>query len=141
MNLFDFEAIIIYKKSKMITQLPMNKTKKMFLTLKIKFLVITIFGLGFVNLCTAQLTATYVNNAYDMGNGCYTITNNAQSNSGAAWYNNPIDLTADFDIVFNAYFGANPNGADGMTFVLKTTPNPVLGGIGGGLGYEDRSFR
>ncbi|QEE50826.1 T9SS type B sorting domain-containing protein [Flavobacterium alkalisoli] len=85
----------------------------------------------------AQLTPTFVNNASATGDGCYTITTNQQSNSGAAWYDNPIDLTQDFDIVFNAYFGSNINGADGMTFVLKTTPDAVIGIIGGGMGYRN----
>ncbi|WP_417353620.1 lectin-like domain-containing protein, partial [Flavobacterium alkalisoli] len=100
---------------------------------------ILLFGicLLFTTSVFAQLTPTFVNNASQMANGCYRITNNAQSNSGAVWYNNPIDLSNDFEIVFNAYFGANSNGADGMTFVLKTTANPVIGIIGGGLGYRD----
>lgn len=84
-----------------------------------------------------QLTPTFVNNASATGDNCYTITTNQQSNSGAAWYDNPIDLSQDFDIVFNAYFGSNSNGADGMTFVLKTTPDAVIGIIGGGMGYRN----
>lgn len=96
------------------------------------------FLLGMASLSSyAQLVPSFVNNAFATGDDCYTITNNAMSNSGAAWYDNPIDLNSDFDIVFNAYFGANSNGADGMAFVLKTTPDAVIGIIGGGLGYRD----
>ncbi|MFL9839279.1 L-type lectin-domain containing protein, partial [Flavobacterium sp. ST-75] len=100
---------------------------------------IFIFGICFFlsSQVFAQLTPSFVNNASEMANGCYRITNNAQSNSGAVWYNNPIDLNNDFEIVFNAYFGANSNGADGITFVMKTTSTPVIGIIGGGLGYRD----
>ena len=85
----------------------------------------------------AQLTPTFVGSASSTSPDCYTITTNTISNSGAAWYNNPIDLSQDFDIVFNAFFGANAGGADGMAFVLKTTPNAVIGNVGGGLGYQN----
>ncbi|WP_417370011.1 lectin-like domain-containing protein [Flavobacterium beibuense] len=85
----------------------------------------------------AQLTPSFLNSAAETGDGCYTITNNVQTNSGAAWYDNPIDLTNDFDIVFNAYFGSNYFGADGMAFILKTTPDALIGNLGGGLGYRN----
>ncbi|MDV6169931.1 L-type lectin-domain containing protein, partial [Flavobacterium sp. DG1-102-2] len=85
----------------------------------------------------SQLTPTYIGSAASTGGNCYTITNNAGNNSGAAWYSNPIDLSQDFDIVFNAFFGANAGGADGMAFVLKSTSNAVIGNTGGGLGYEN----
>ncbi|RDI04453.1 L-type lectin-domain containing protein, partial [Flavobacterium sp. AG291] len=83
----------------------------------------------------AQLTPSFIGSATSTGTNCYTITTNTQSNSGAAWYNNPIDLSQDFDIVFDAFFGANAGGADGMAFILKSTANPVLGAVGGQLGY------
>uniref|UniRef100_UPI003A905F1D L-type lectin-domain containing protein n=1 Tax=Flavobacterium beibuense TaxID=657326 RepID=UPI003A905F1D len=100
---------------------------------------IFLFGICFFlsSQVFAQLTPSFVNNAAEMANGCYRITNNAQSNSGAVWYNNPIDLTSDFDIVFNAYFGANSFGADGIAFVMKTSSTPLIGNIGGGLGYRN----
>ncbi|MCO6146452.1 L-type lectin-domain containing protein, partial [Flavobacterium sp. NRK1] len=85
----------------------------------------------------AQLTPTYIGSAVSTGGNCYTITTNTQSNSGAAWYGNAIDLSEDFDIVFNAFFGANPNGADGIAFVLKSTSTAEIGNIGEGLGYQN----
>ncbi|PZR19884.1 MAG: hypothetical protein DI539_12445, partial [Flavobacterium psychrophilum] len=85
----------------------------------------------------AQLTPTYIGSATSTGGNCYTITTNTGNNSGAAWYNNPIDLSQDFDIVFDAFFGANPNGADGIAFVLKSTPTAVIGNLGEGLGYQN----
>ncbi|MHA3788891.1 L-type lectin-domain containing protein, partial [Flavobacterium hauense] len=85
----------------------------------------------------AQLTPTFIGSATSTSPNCYTITTNTQSNSGAAWYNNPIDLSQDFDIVYSAFFGANAGGADGMAFVLKSTPNAVIGTVGGGLGYQN----
>ena len=95
------------------------------------------FAILYCGVAKAQLTPSFVNSAVSTGNNCYTITNNTQSNSGAAWYDNPIDLTNDFDIVFTAYFGANSFGADGMAFILKSTADAVIGGVGGGLGYKD----
>lgn len=84
----------------------------------------------------AQLVPSYVGSAYSTGNSCYVITPNLQQQAGAAWYDNPIDLNQDFDIVFNGFFGSSDSGADGMAFVLKTTPNPVIGLPGEGLGYQ-----
>lgn len=93
-------------------------------------------GLLFLTEGRAQLVPSYVGNAYSTGNGCYVITPNLQQQAGAAWYDNPIDLNEDFDIVYNGFFGSNDGGADGMTFVLKTTSDPVIGLPGEGLGYQ-----
>ncbi|KAF2519429.1 T9SS type B sorting domain-containing protein [Flavobacterium salilacus subsp. salilacus] len=101
----------------------------------LKTLVITI-GLMFSTHTWAQLVPSYVGNAYSTGDGCYVITPNLQQQAGAAWYDNPIDLNQDFDIVFNGFFGSSDSGADGMAFVLKTTANPVIGLPGEGLGYQ-----
>ncbi|GGB78707.1 hypothetical protein GCM10007424_18580 [Flavobacterium suaedae] len=94
-------------------------------------------GLLFLTESRAQLIPSYAGDAYSTGNGCYVITPNLQQQAGAAWYDNPIDLNEDFDIVYNGFFGSNNGGADGMTFVLKTTPDAVIGLPGGGLGYQD----
>ncbi|KAF2510988.1 T9SS type B sorting domain-containing protein [Flavobacterium arcticum] len=85
----------------------------------------------------AQLVPSYVGDAYSTGDDCYVITPNLQQQAGALWYDNPIDLNADFDIVFNGFFGSNDGGADGMSFVLKTTSDPIIGIPGGGLGYQE----
>ena len=82
--------------------------------------------------------------AVDQGGGCYLITPPEPSQVGTVWYENAIDLTQDFKLIFDANFGSNPggqvygpgpNGADGMTFVLKTTPDVEQGDPGFGIGY------
>uniref|UniRef100_UPI0035C82D03 L-type lectin-domain containing protein n=1 Tax=Lacinutrix sp. TaxID=1937692 RepID=UPI0035C82D03 len=90
----------------------------------------------FTQKSQAQLMPIFVGNTIDLGNDCYQITSNANFQLGAVWYNNSIDLNADFDIVFDANFGSNDaNGADGIVFVLKTSPTPEIGASGGDLGY------
>ena len=98
--------------------------------------VVLIFGLLLSTGSWAQLVPSYVGSAYSTGGDCYVITPNLQQQAGAAWYNNPIDLNQDFDIVFNGFFGSTDAGADGMAFVLKTTSASVIGLPGEGLGYQ-----
>uniref|UniRef100_UPI002378745B L-type lectin-domain containing protein n=1 Tax=Mangrovimonas aestuarii TaxID=3018443 RepID=UPI002378745B len=85
----------------------------------------------------AQLIPSFVDDAVLVGDDCYKITSATNNQSGAVWYNNAIDLNDDFDIIFDADFGSNDaNGADGLAFVMKTTPLPTIGASGGGVGYE-----
>ncbi|MEJ6792924.1 MAG: hypothetical protein QNK89_09415, partial [Lacinutrix sp.] len=96
------------------------------------FVLTILFGLK----SHAQLTPSFAGNTIDLGNNCYQITSNTNFQLGAVWYNNAIDLNSDFDIVFDANFGVNDaNGADGIVFVLKTSPATVVGNPGGDLGY------
>ncbi|MBS0251493.1 MAG: hypothetical protein JSR78_10585, partial [Proteobacteria bacterium] len=55
--------------------------------------------------------------------------------AGSAIFNDKIDLTHDFNIAFNLYFGPGQP-ADGMAFVLHNDPNGVnaIAGGGGQLG-------
>jgi gliding motility-associated-like protein len=119
------------------TKLKTVKVIRYFLCMK-QFQILAL-GICLLSYATgfAQLAPTYIGSATSTGGNCYTITTNTGNNSGAAWYNNPIDLSQDFDIVFNAFFGANPNGADGIAFVLKSTSNAVIGNLGEGLGYQN----
>ena len=73
--------------------------------------------------------------AVDQGDGCYLITPAQNSQVGTVWYENQIDLTQNFKLIFDTNFGADDSGADGMAFVLKTTPDIEVGLAGQGLGY------
>ncbi len=85
----------------------------------------------------AQLNATTIGNAVDLGNNCYRITPDLLNQSGGVWYDNPIDFDEDFTIYYQNNFGTkDANGADGMALVFKRDPTPVIGGLGGGLGYQ-----
>jgi gliding motility-associated-like protein len=82
-----------------------------------------------------QLNANLLGDAVDQGNDCYLITPDLNEKYGAIWYDNIIDFTVDFEIVFDAYFGVNDaDDADGMALVFKANPSPQLGGLGGELG-------
>ncbi|WP_274476376.1 lectin-like domain-containing protein [Mangrovimonas aestuarii] len=84
----------------------------------------------------AQLVPTFVQDAVSLGDDCYRITDDLPTQRGAVWYDNPIDLTEDFDIVFDLSFSDNDGGADGMALVIKSNANAIIGTPGGGLGYE-----
>uniref|UniRef100_UPI002604A3A6 lectin-like domain-containing protein n=1 Tax=Winogradskyella sp. TaxID=1883156 RepID=UPI002604A3A6 len=85
----------------------------------------------------AQLNATTIGNAIDLGGNCYTITPDLLNQSGGVWYDNPIDFDEDFTIYYQNNFGTKDfDGADGMALVFKRDVNPLIGGLGGGLGYQ-----
>src|SRR5687768_1309407 len=67
---------------------------------------------------------------------CYTLTQDAFSQSGSIWNNNKINLTQSFDFKFDVFLGcADFDGADGIVFVLQPISTSV-GSQGGGLGYS-----
>ncbi|MEM6515136.1 MAG: T9SS type B sorting domain-containing protein [Bacteroidota bacterium] len=85
----------------------------------------------------AQLNPVVVGDALDEGNNCYTITQDILNQTGAVWYDNPIDFDNDFTIIYQNNFGfKDVNGADGMALVFKSTAAAELGNAGGGLGYQ-----
>ncbi|APZ45665.1 hypothetical protein BW723_04845 [Polaribacter reichenbachii] len=86
---------------------------------------------------SAQLKPNFFGNAYSSGGDCYVITDNQQTQAGSVWYDNSIDFTSDFEIIFEVNFGSNDNdGADGIALVMKDTPETEIGIVGAGLGYE-----
>src|SRR5450432_2190419 len=67
---------------------------------------------------------------------CYTLTNDAFSQTGSVWNNNKINLTRSFDFKFDVFLGcADGDGADGIAFVLQPISTSV-GTVGNGLGYS-----
>ncbi|NRA92276.1 MAG: hypothetical protein HRU26_06255, partial [Psychroserpens sp.] len=85
----------------------------------------------------AQLNPTFVGDAVSLGGDCYRITDAITNQIGAVWYDNTIDFTTDFDVVFDLNMGSNDaDGADGIVLVFKPNPNPEIGNNGGGLAYE-----
>src|SRR5262249_36927853 len=68
-------------------------------------------------------------------NHIFTLTPDAQGKAGAATFNNKIDLTHDFNMAFDIYFGPQ-HAADGMAFILHNDLNGLnaIGGEGGNLG-------
>jgi len=98
---------------------------------------ILIFFLFSTSALTAQLNATLVGDAQSIGNNCYVITQDLLNQAGGVWYDNAINFDNDFTINYQNNFGSNDNpGADGMALVFKGNSTAVIGGVGGGLGYE-----
>ncbi|GLB49972.1 lectin-like domain-containing protein [Neptunitalea lumnitzerae] len=65
----------------------------------------------------------------------YESLPDADGNMGSAWANSMFDITEDFNIDAQLYFGLYNAGADGIAFVLQPL-TASAGTIGGGLGYE-----
>ena len=85
---------------------------------------------------SAQLNDTTIGDALNLGGNCFLITPEGQYKAGGVWYDNPIDFSNDFTIYYQNNFGdRDASGADGMALVFKTTPDAVIGGGGGGIGY------
>jgi Bacterial lectin/Galactose oxidase-like, Early set domain len=68
--------------------------------------------------------------------GLITLTADAQYQLGAAMSNQRIDLNDDFNFSFRVFTGFGGVGADGMAFVLHSSPDGAdsIGGGGGNLG-------
>ena len=66
----------------------------------------------------------------------FTLTPDAQNKTGGVTLNDKVDLTHDFNIAFELYFGPK-QAADGMAFVLHNDPNGATA-IGG---WRQRSRR
>ncbi|MEM9987237.1 MAG: L-type lectin-domain containing protein, partial [Bacteroidota bacterium] len=89
--------------------------------------------LGLASLGHAQYNT--VGNATANGPDCFILTNNATSQTGAAWNTTTIDPNFPFDIRGSINLGTNDGGADGIAFVLQTAGSGAIGGLGGSLGY------
>jgi hypothetical protein len=68
-----------------------------------------------------EATFSTLGAAYE-SNGIYTLTDATQSQDGAIWSDQALNLTKDFSITADLFLGSS-NGADGITFVLH--PNGV----------------
>jgi gliding motility-associated-like protein len=65
---------------------------------------------------------------------CYTLTQNAMTESGSVWNNNRINLNQSFSFTFDVFLGCSDGGADGIAFVMQPISTSV-GGDGSGMGF------
>lgn len=100
---------------------------------KVFFITLLVFC---CQLAKAQLKATTIGSASDLGGNCFEITPNVRSQGGGVWYDQTIDFSKDFTISYQNYFGDKDFGGDGMAIVFKTSPDIELGAKGHGQGYE-----
>ncbi|HRY98273.1 MAG TPA: gliding motility-associated C-terminal domain-containing protein [Bacteroidales bacterium] len=71
------------------------------------------------------------------GNGCFQLTPAAAGQSASLWQLSKLDLNQAFDIQYQAQFGNNNSGGNGMVFVLQAEGITALGNPGAGMGYQD----
>ncbi|HJT23077.1 MAG TPA: hypothetical protein VJ873_00760, partial [bacterium] len=80
-------------------------------------------------------TSWFVNGSAAVGSSAITLTPDMASQAGSAWNTVPLNLNSNFDMTFKVFAGSDPNGSDGMGFVLQAQGTTALGGDGGGLGF------
>ncbi len=90
-------------------------------------------GITFQTSLYAQFQA--IGNANSIGGNCYELTGAFNTQFGAIWSDDLINLNESFEAQFQLYLGNNNGGADGIVFVFQPVSNSV-GSLGGGLGYE-----
>ncbi|MGV3558221.1 lectin-like domain-containing protein [Larkinella arboricola] len=66
---------------------------------------------------------------------CYVITTDTSMQAGAVWNTQPIDLSESHTWEFTVNLGHNPEGGEGLVFVLQAQNLDALGGRAGSLGY------
>ncbi len=73
--------------------------------------------------------------SFEPSSNAFTLTPNAQGQAGSVAFNDKVDLTHDFNMLFDIYFGPK-QAAEGMAFVLHNDASGVaaIGGDGGDLG-------
>jgi len=98
-----------------------------------KNIVIFLLCITFCNYTITQ--ANLVGDAQSLGEECYQLTPATNTQNGAVWFENEINLNQDFDFNFLMNFGTNNGGADGMCFVLQNNSTSEQGTGGGGVGY------
>jgi gliding motility-associated-like protein len=105
--------------------------------------IVFVMGLRFSNLFL--LIVLFINQGYSqfnisgdavsLGGGCYRLTPDENSMTGAVWNTTKINLLEEFDITLSLNFGSNNSGADGISFILQ----PISAGVsspGSGVGFS-----
>ncbi len=85
---------------------------------------------------TADAAVVNGDASYDASTHIFTLTPNEKGQAGSAFLGERIDITDDFSISFQANFGTNAQGADGIAFVLQNDArgSNAVGYGGGNLG-------
>lgn len=88
--------------------------------------------IGALACAGATLGQTLVGSASVFSPGCYQITPNVNSVSGAVWFPGPVDVSTSFEMRADVYLGNNNGGADGMAFLIRNPNALSLGSTPGG---------
>ncbi|MCS6905675.1 MAG: hypothetical protein NZ576_09920, partial [Bacteroidia bacterium] len=99
---------------------------------------LSIFFLGILSFYkgSAQGQFNAFGSAVNQGNNCFQLTPDALAQAGTIWNTTQLNLNCPFDYTYNVYLGTkDPNGADGIVFVLQQGGPNVVGQAGGAIGY------
>lgn len=100
--------------------------------LKTLALAAILFAFGGIQAQTYYLNG----DAEFIGDDCYRLTTTLTNQNGTVWYADQINLNEPFDLEFLMNFGdLDPDGADGIVFVLQTVGTAAIGINGEGIGY------
>ena len=109
-------------------------------TLLFSFVSLSLYSQDFITVGNAFGIPVIQGDACLEADTCFTLTENLNSQAGAVWDLDVIDLTASFDATFCLFLGVNDvNGADGFAFVMRAPGTSEIGGVGQGIGYADYS--
>lgn len=99
-------------------------------------LISLFFALLLTSLAGISQSYFLQGDANAVGGDCYQLTPPINTQTGAIWYDQQIDLLEPFDLELEMNLGnQDQNGADGICFVLQTVGTNALGTSGGGLGF------
>lgn len=73
-----------------------------------------------------------------LANSTFQLTDELDWQTAAVWANTTINLTQNFVMEANLYFGDNNAGADGIVFVMQTSGTNIIGRTGGNIGYGNQ---
>lgn len=85
-----------------------------------------------------------VEDAYIDNKGRLVLTQESNYDKGAVWFKKGLDLSQDFEIIFDVYLGSrNGSGCEGIAFVLHRDDRGYqsIGEYYGGIGYGDDPSR
>jgi len=98
----------------------------------------SIYILGLLLLLRVAMAAQVANpvgDAVDLGSDCFRITNAQQTQNGAVWYTEQLDLSQYFSLTVDINLGNNDGGADGIMLVMQQVGLDAIGLDGSGLGF------
>lgn len=103
------------------------------------FLFQLVVFFSFTNPNAAKAQLQLFGTAVNLGGSCYRLTQAVNTQAGAAYSANTINLNNSFNLKFTVNLGASDGGADGMCFMLRNTTSPPIGQGGGGITFETLS--
>lgn len=86
--------------------------------------------------CAAQAQYATNGTASMLGPNHYLLTQPVNHSAGSVWNTTQVNLSSNFEINAQLYFGSIDDFADGIGFLLQSAGTTALGNTGAGLGYH-----